>query len=65
MSVERFLRRPKVEEITGLSRSGIYQKMADGQFPKPVRISEGRVAWRESEIAAWQARRVADRNRAA
>ncbi|MGP5403432.1 helix-turn-helix transcriptional regulator [Pseudomonas helleri] len=28
--------------------------MKSGQFPRPVRISPGRVGWRESAIIAWQ-----------
>ena len=30
----RFLRRPEVEHLTGLSKSAIYQRMAEGRFPK-------------------------------
>ena len=31
------LRRPQVEQRTGLSRSTLYQYIKDGDFPKPVR----------------------------
>ena len=31
------LRRPQVEQRTGLSRSTLYQYIMDGDFPKPVR----------------------------
>jgi prophage regulatory protein len=27
--------------------------MADGAFPKPVKLGTRKVAWRESDIAAW------------
>lgn len=47
------LRRKQVEARTGLSRSTIYQYMADGQFPKPVRLGSRAVGWIESEISAW------------
>lgn len=49
----RLLRRPEVEARTGLSRSTIYQWMKDGRFPKPVRLGERIVAWRESDVTAW------------
>ncbi len=39
--------------VTGLSRSTVYRKLSDRSFPKPVRISKGRVAWREREVLAW------------
>ena len=54
---EKHLRRPVVQEITGLSRSAIYALMARGEFPKPVRLTGKAVAWPESAIAAWLASR--------
>jgi hypothetical protein len=32
--------------------------MAQGDFPKPVRISKGRVAWLEADLNRWKASRV-------
>jgi prophage regulatory protein len=61
--LDRFLRRPEVERVTGLGRSTIYDKMASGEFPKPVPLSGGCVGWLESEIAAWQEKRIAARDR--
>lgn len=46
----------KVEEITSLDITTIYRKIKVGDFPKPVRVGRRRVAWRESDIAAWQTR---------
>jgi prophage regulatory protein len=62
--LDRFLRRPEVERVTGLGRSTIYNKMASGEFPKPIPISGGAVGWLESEIATWQEKRIAARDRA-
>lgn len=52
-NIVRLLRRPTVQEITGLSRSSIYAKMADGTFPRPVQIGARAVAWKESDILKW------------
>lgn len=49
----KHLRRPAVEELTGLSRSAIYAMMADGQFPRPVRLAARAVAWPECAITDW------------
>lgn len=54
---EKHLRRPAVEEITGLSRTTIYEMMKRGQFPRPVKITGKAVAWPESAIDAWLASR--------
>ena len=55
---EIFHRRPAVEALTGLSRSTIYEMMERGDFPRPVRIGRRAVAWRDSDLAAWQAVRT-------
>ena len=52
-TLTRLLRRPVVQEMTGLSRSSIYAKMADGTFPRPVQIGARAVAWKESDILEW------------
>ncbi|WP_149754623.1 helix-turn-helix transcriptional regulator [Roseivivax sediminis] len=49
----RVFRRPDVEEMTGLSCSSIYEMMARGDFPKPIRIGRRAVAWREADLNAW------------
>ena len=56
--VEVFMRRRDVEKVTGLPRSTIYLMMAEGRFPKPIRISSKSVAWLESDIANWQEQRI-------
>ncbi|MFM4847394.1 helix-turn-helix transcriptional regulator [Aeromonas bivalvium] len=63
----RFMRTREVCEKTGLSKSSIYEMMAQGHFPQSVRLSEvGRsVAFVESEIDNWMASRIAARNVAA
>jgi prophage regulatory protein len=62
---QRMLRRKDVEVLTGLPRSTIYAGIAAGTFPKPV-FPDGRrsVRWLESEIAAWQQKQIAARDRA-
>ncbi len=42
--IDRLLRRPDVEAVTGLSRSSLYAKMDSGDFPCPVRIGARAVA---------------------
>lgn len=54
---DKHLRRPAVESLTGLSRSTIYDLMAKGAFPRPVRLTAKAVAWPVSAIAEWLAQR--------
>jgi len=56
---EKLLRLPDVESLTGLKKSSIYagMKASPPTFPYCVRLSSRAVAWRESDIAAWQAQR--------
>lgn len=50
---ERLLPLPEVRQLVPLSRSSIYQKLAAGEFPAPIRLSPGRVAWRERDLLNW------------
>jgi len=52
---DRLLNKWAVEKQTSLDITTIYRKMKAGTFPQPVRVGKRRVAWRESDIAAWEA----------
>lgn len=52
----RLLDKWAVEQRTALDITTIYRKMRAGTFPAPVRIGKRRVAWREADLAAWEAR---------
>ncbi|MGA8149241.1 MAG: AlpA family transcriptional regulator [Gallionellaceae bacterium] len=54
------IRRKEVERLTSLSRSRIYVLMAEGKFPKPIRLGAMSVAWVLAEIHEWIASRIAD-----
>jgi prophage regulatory protein len=54
---DQLLRRPDVEQLTGLRRSTMYRLIAEGRFPAAVRLTERAVAWRASEVAQWVASR--------
>jgi prophage regulatory protein len=50
---ERIIRLKTVLARTGLSRSTIYRKIAEGTFPPQVRISVNGTGWHESDISRW------------
>lgn len=52
------LKRKQVQARTGLSRSGIYQKMAEGGFPKSISLGPRAVGWLEAHIDHWIEGRV-------
>ncbi len=54
---EIILRRDAVERMTGLSRSTIYDWIAKGAFPKPIKLGVRAVGWRERDIQFWLALR--------
>jgi prophage regulatory protein len=59
---DRFMRRPEVQRISGLSRSSLYRATARKEFPESIQISTNAVAWVASEVDAWVAARIAERN---
>ena len=58
-------RLPAVKAITGLSRSTIYLRVAEGTFPKPVSLGGRAVGWLEAEIQDWLQRRIEASRKAA
>ena len=53
-----FLRLPEVKAVTGLSKTTIYERIREADFPSPVPIGKRAVGWIESEIKQWAADRV-------
>ena len=49
----RILRLPSVKARTGLSRSTIYQRIAEGSFPRQVSLGPRAIGWLESDVDAW------------
>jgi prophage regulatory protein len=54
------LRLPAVKTATGLSRSTIYARVAEGRFPAPVSLGGRAVGWLEAEVQTWLDERVAE-----
>lgn len=52
-SSNKLLRITDVAKKTTLAKSTIWQKMAQGTFPKPTKISPAINVWRDSDIDAW------------
>lgn len=56
----RFIKRPEVESITGLSCTELYRRIAAGTFPQQVALGPKSVVWVESEVLAWCEARIAE-----
>jgi prophage regulatory protein len=50
---DRIIRLRTVLDRTGLSRSTLYRKIAEGTFPAQLRISIHGAGWREKDIDKW------------
>ncbi|RUX19046.1 AlpA family phage regulatory protein [Mesorhizobium sp. M2A.F.Ca.ET.042.01.1.1] len=60
----RIIRLRTVLDRTGLSRSTLYRKIAEGTFPAQIKISINGAGWRESDVNRWIADPVSWRARA-
>lgn len=49
----KILRLPAVKSKTGLSRSTIYARAAQGTFPASLSLGPNTIGWLEAEIEAW------------
>lgn len=56
---QKLLRLPQVKQTTGLSKSTIYARIAEGTFPKQIPLGPRLVVWVESDIQNWIAEQVA------
>lgn len=59
------LRLSQVISRTGLSRSTIYQRMDDGEFPRQISLGANSVGWIEAEIDDWISSRIQQSREAA
>jgi len=50
---DRIIRLRTVLSRTGLSRSTIYRKIAEGTFPAQLKISAKGSGWHESDVNRW------------
>jgi predicted DNA-binding transcriptional regulator AlpA len=51
--IERFIREPERENITGLSKASWWRLETAGRAPSRIRIDARTVAWRLSDLQAW------------
>ena len=59
VSTYNILRLPQVKNQTGLSRSTIYLRIAEGSFPKQINLGGRAVGWESEDIQTWIKQRIA------
>lgn len=52
------LRLPEVKVRTGLSRSSIYLRMANNDFPRSISLGGRAVGWLEADIERWLTQKI-------
>jgi len=57
-----FLRRKQLKAKDGLPESTRYALIAKGKYPRPVKLGPRMAAWVESEVEAWMAERITQRD---
>lgn len=56
---DRILRLPDVIAMTGLSRSTLYARIAAGEFPAQLKLTQRAVGWRAQSVQDWIEKRKA------
>ena len=54
----KIIRLSDVKAKTGLSRSTIYLRMAEGKFPQQISLGSRAVGWISSEVNEWIEERI-------
>lgn len=57
---QSLIRIPEVQRRTGYSKAWIYRLIGEGKFPASVKIGTRAIAFVESEIDEWVAKRIAE-----
>ena len=58
----KILRLPVIKELTGLSRSTIYLRMSNGEFPPSISLGGRAVGWLEGDVNDWLESKVTARD---
>jgi len=53
----RFMRKPEVRKVTGLSDTTIWRMERRGEFPRRRRLSQKAVGWLSDEVFSWMENR--------
>lgn len=56
--MDRLLSIQEVKATTSLGKTSIYELIRSGKFPRAVRLSVNRVAWRASDVQGWIGRQT-------
>jgi prophage regulatory protein len=51
--MHKIVRLPEVKNATGLSRSSIYLRMSNSEFPRSISLGGRAVGWFEEDIQNW------------
>ena len=57
LHAHRLLRLAEVVAMLGIGRTSVYNYIAAGSFPAPVKVGEKSVRWKLTEVLAWRSRR--------
>lgn len=55
---EEILRKPRVLATIGMGNTWLYDAIARGDFPAPVKLGARAVGWRRSDVESWLASRT-------
>ena len=60
--MKKLIRPRAASELLGVPISTMYERIAKGTFPKPIKISHRAVAFDMEELLRWQLEAIADRD---
>ena len=58
---DKIIRLPQVMTRVGLKKSAIYKMIANGEFPKQVKLGTHASGWLDSDVQKWILKRAAGR----
>lgn len=61
-NTKRFLRKPEILKITGVTPNTLWVWTNEGTFPKPYKLSSRTVGWADNEVEEWISKTMEGKN---
>ncbi len=53
LSQNKIIKRKELLELVSMSKSTLYNQVAENRFPKPIKLANRSVGWLTSDIQEW------------
>ena len=64
LSQYKIIKRKELLELVSMSKSTLYNQVAENRFPKPIKLANRSVGWLTSDVLEWFEQKKGERSEA-